>query len=150
MTWKYLILLVLVSFWTDCCYEIQKINKFIKPVDITLTMKLLTLKKHRSNILSLKLKIRMKWTYIADGLEKLASEFLEGLLLVLRLSRDDSVKVITKVLCSQTQIILNVRPCLLLYQSLHVKYLLRRFLRPLRRLARPQWLQEEPALQWQV
>lgn len=64
-------------------------------------------------------------SYIADGLEELASELLEGLLLVLRLSRDDSVEVIPKVLSLETKVVLHIGPRLLLDQPLHVHYVLR-------------------------
>lgn len=38
-----------------------------------------------------------KKTHIADGLEELSSEVLEGLFLIFGLSRNDSVEVIAKV-----------------------------------------------------
>lgn len=89
-------------------------------------------------------------TYIVDILEELPSEFLEGLLLVLRLWRDDSVKVIAKILSPQTQIILNIWPSLLVYQLLDSNNFLGWLLCPLCCFTWCQWLKEEPFLQWQV
>lgn len=89
-------------------------------------------------------------THIADGLEEFSSEIFEGFLLVLRHGRDNGVEVVAQILGPETEVVLYIRPSLLVYQILHTNDLFSRLLCPLCCLGWSQRLQEEPVFEWQV
>jgi hypothetical protein len=96
---------------------------------------------------------RSQWgwlTYIVDGAEELAGELLEALLLLLGLGSDDGLEVVAQVGGPEAEVVLDVRPRLLVDERFEVDDVLRRRLHPRRRLRRRQRLQVEPLLQGEV
>ena len=121
---RYSLSIVLLCFWgaLNFCCMIQ-LSKQTKAKRELVT--LITLNSHNTKLAKNYEIIQFIFsTYIADILEELANKYLEGLLLVLRLCRHNSVKVIAEILSLETQIILNIWPSLLVYQLLHINNVL--------------------------
>jgi hypothetical protein len=85
-------------------------------------------------------------SYVVNGVEELAGELLEALLLVLGLGGDDGVEVVAQVGGLEAEVVHDVRPRLLVDERLEVEDVLRRLLGPRRGLRRRQRLQVEPLL----
>lgn len=88
--------------------------------------------------------------HLVEGGEELVVKLLELLLLLLGLGGDDGVEVVAEGSGLEPEIVLHVRPFLLVDQFFQVHDVLRRLLHSRRRLRWRQRLQVEPLLQRKI